>query len=178
MLTDEQIHLKYPIGKFYDPGTLSYEEIRNFFTEIEGLPEMVEKEFAMIKKSNLLERAYRPNGWTARQVIHHLADSHMNALIRFKLTLTEEHPTIKPYLEARWAELPDVKLDPQISIDLLKGVHVKLISLMKKMTEQDFEKVYFHPESQKEFRLSTATALYAWHGKHHLAHLRIINGQL
>lgn len=177
MIQDDLIELKYPIGKFTDPGIPTSEQIKNFIAEIEELPKQIESEYKKLRDNSLLEMHYRPNGWTARQVVHHLSDSHMNALIRFKLTLTEELPTIKPYLEGRWAELSDNKLDPQISIDLLKGIHQKLVAILKSASEKDFQRTYFHPESQKEFKLSTAAALYAWHGKHHLGHLRIINNQ-
>ena len=176
MIHDNLIDSKYPIGKFADPGIPTAEQIKNFIAEIEELPNLFEAEYKKIKSNSLLEVAYRPNGWTARQVVHHLSDSHMNALIRFKLTITEERPTIKPYLEGRWAELSDNKLDPQISIDMLKGIHQKLVAILGNASQNDFERTYF-PESQKEFKLSTATALYAWHGKHHLGHLRIINNQ-
>ena len=177
MIHDNLIELKYPIGKFADPGIPTSDQIKNYISEIEELPGLIEAEYEKIKNNSLLEFAYRPNGWTARQVVHHLSDSHMNALIRFKLTITEELPTIKPYLEGRWAELSDNKLDPQISIDLLKGIHKKLVALLRSSSSNDFERTYFHPESQKEFKLYTATALYAWHGKHRLGHLRIINNQ-
>ena len=176
MILDDLIHLKFPTGKFVDPGKLNLEQIKKHISDIEILPSQIEDEYKKIKSNGLIEVAYRPGGWTARQVVHHLADSHMNALIRFKMTLTEEHPTIKPYLEARWAELSDSReLDPQISIDLLKGIHLKLVSIMRNASESDFERVYFHPESQKVFKLSTATALYSWHGQHHLGHLKTIN---
>ena len=102
MIHDNLIELKYPIGKFADPGIPTSDQIKNYISEIEELPGLIEAEYEKIKNNSLLEIAYRPNGWTARQVVHHLSDSHMNALIRFKLTITEELPTIKPYLEGRW----------------------------------------------------------------------------
>lgn len=178
MIMDDLIQLKFPIGKFTDPGIINLDLISNYISDIEKLPSQIEEEYKLIKANAFVEMPYRPGGWTARQVVHHLADSHMNALIRFKLTLTEEHPTIKPYLEARWAELSDSReLDPAISIELLKGIHLKLGSILRNASESDFEREYFHPESQKEFKLSMATALYSWHGKHHLGHLRLINSQ-
>ena len=177
MIQDDLLVLKYPIGKFADPGISTSELIENYISEIEELPMQIETEYKKLKENAFLEMPYRPGGWTARQVVHHLSDSHMNALIRLKLTITEELPTIKPYLEGRWAELSDNKLDPQISIDILKGIHLKLVAVLKNASMKDFERTYFHPESQKEFKIFTATALYAWHGKHHLGHLRIINNQ-
>lgn len=176
MRTDDLLHLKYPVGKFVDPVNIQPEQLDNFISDIEILPGQIEEEFAVIRKNSFIEKPYRTDGWTARQVVHHLADSHMNALIRYKLTLTEELPTIKPYLEARWAELPDtMQVDPKVSIELLKGIHAKLVTLMRSSSQKDLDRVYFHPESMKEFKLSTVIALYAWHGKHHLGHLRIIN---
>ena len=172
MIMDDLMHLKFPIGKFVDPGKVIYDQIPGYISDIENLPAQIDEEYKKIIANSFVEKTYRPGGWSARQVAHHLADSHMNALIRFKLTLTEELPTIKPYMEAKWAELSDVRdVDPKISIDLLKGIHLKLVSLLRNASASDFERVYFHPESQKEFKLSTATALYSWHGKHHLAHI-------
>ncbi len=174
----ELMNLKYPIGKFAFADNYSKTDLQNLITEIEQLPELVENEYLIVKNNGRLDIAYRPDGWTARQVVHHISDSHMNALIRVKLTLTEDHPTIKPYIEDEWAKLIDVKLiDPQVSIDLLKGVHLKLVAILRNASDADFERIYFHPESQKDFKLSAFIANYAWHGKHHLGHLRIINNQ-
>ena len=168
--------LKYPVGKFIEPSVFDQEKLKKYIAEIEELPALIQSEYELMKKNGSLDKPYRPNGWTGRQVLHHLPDSHMNALIRVKLTLTEEHPTIKPYMEALWANLPDVMdVDTQVSIDLLKSIHIILISLLKSMKIDDFNRSYFHPESKKDFKLSSFTALYAWHGKHHLGHLKLIN---
>ena len=168
--------LKYPTGKFSPPADFSDAFKKQCILQLSELPSLVKAEYDILKKGNRLEVPYRPEGWTARQVIHHLADSHMNALIRFKLALTEEHPTIKPYLESQWATMNDVKeLDPIVSVNLLEGIHARLVSIVKGMDDEEFKRTYFHPESQKDFKLSTVLALYAWHGLHHLGHLRIIN---
>ncbi|TXH25902.1 MAG: metal-dependent hydrolase, partial [Cyclobacteriaceae bacterium] len=113
-------------------------------------------------------------GWTARQVLHHLADSHMHAYIRFKWTLTENSPTIKAYNEKLWAETYEVAQDPALSINLLKALHAKWITLLRSLKPVDFEKYFVHPETGKQVRLDRLAATYAWHGEHHLGHLRII----
>jgi hypothetical protein len=122
----------------------------------------------------MLEIPYRPEGWNVRQVIHHCADSHMNALIRFKLALTEDQPTIKPYLQAKWALLSDYRLDPGISISLLYGIHQRWVTLMESMSESDWKRSLVHPEYQHEQRLEQTAMLYAWHCAHHLGHVRSV----
>ena len=121
-----------------------------------------------------LNTPYRPNGWTVCQVAHHLADNHMNAYIRFKLALTEDNPTIKPYDENAWAQLPDTKILPiNISITLLFSLHIRLYELLKNISEQDWSRTVFHPEHEKEMSIWYLLGMYAWHGKHHVAHLKI-----
>ena len=121
-----------------------------------------------------LDTPYRPGGWTLRQVVHHVPDSHMNAYVRFKWTLTEETPMIKAYDEKLWAETPEVKADPDISVNLLKALHVKWVALLRSFTMDDLQREYIHPETKKNIRLDRMVALYAWHGDHHLGHLNII----
>lgn len=168
--------LKYPTGKFAPQESYSTSELDQCIRRIEALPTRVE---ALIKNfsSSQFDTPYRPEGWTARQVVHHLADSHMNAYIRFKWTLTEETPVIKAYNEKRWAETPDVRQDPRIALELLKALHAKWVTLLQRMTADDFNKGYIHPEGQKNYRLDRVTALYAWHGEHHLGHLKIVAEQ-
>jgi hypothetical protein len=120
------------------------------------------------------ETASREEGWTARQVIHHVSDSHMNAYIRFKWALTEETPVIKAYNEKRWAETPEVKSDPVISLNLLKALHQKWVLLLRSLSAEDLQREYIHPETKKNVRLATIVAMYAWHSDHHLGHLKII----
>ncbi|WP_100628667.1 YfiT family bacillithiol transferase [Algoriphagus formosus] len=160
--------LKYPIGRFSMPEKPDLETV---ISEITQFPELIEAATAKLSKAQL-DSPYRPGGWSVRQVVHHLADSHMNAFIRFKLTLTEDTPTIKPYLEASWANLADSYLDIESSIILLKQIHFKWAVLLESMSAEDFDRCYFHPESQKKVPLSEATHLYAWHGLHHLAHIQ------
>ncbi len=163
--------LKYPIGNFEMPHEVSPEMIARYIAIIENFPQKIDSETAHLTDEQL-DTPYRPNGWTIRQVVHHCADSHINALIRVKLGLTEDNPTIKPYLEAKWAELPDGKSMPvAISLNLLKSVHHRWIIVLKSMANADFKRTFIHPENNQLFRLEQNTALYAWHCEHHLAHI-------
>src|SRR5690606_14848317 len=119
-----------------------------------------------------LNTPYRPGGWTVKQLIHHLSDSHTNALMRFKLALTENNPTIKPYDEAEWAKLADYSLPVSESLPIIRAVHNKWATLIEAMKPEDFQKSYFHPESQESVPLSEVTLLYHWHSMHHLAHIQ------
>ena len=169
--------LKYPIGKFAPQDHYSKDELSHAIERISTLPKRLESLVRAFTPKQF-DTAYREGGWTGRQVLHHIADSHMNAYIRFKWTLTESTPTIKAYNEKLWAETPDVKQDPLISLELLKALHVKWVSLLRGMTDEDFKKEYLHPETKKNNRLDRVTAMYAWHGEHHLGHLKIIAGKL
>ncbi len=118
-----------------------------------------------------LDTQYRVGGWTVRQVVHHVPDSHMQAYIRFKLALTEDEPTIKPYHEDRWAELPDSAGAIEPSLSLLESVHARWTNLMRAMTEDQWSRTYFHPEQGRALRLDAVLGMYAWHGRHHAAHV-------
>ena len=118
-----------------------------------------------------LQTPYRESGWTVNQVIHHCADSHMNFVIRLKLALSEQNPTIKPYDEALWAEMSDYDLPFNNSITLLFCIHEKLSKLLKNLSENDLEKTYFHPQYERSFTIKDLICLYSWHGNHHLAHI-------
>ena len=164
--------LKYPIGKFSFPETINKEDIDQWILEIEDLPDQLSR---IIKPLNddQLEKHYRNGGWNIRQVVHHLADSHINSYVRFKLTLTEETPTIKPYFEDRWAELPDnTQVPVKVSLDLLKSLHIRWVALLKALSWDDLQREFYHPENKRNISLSQNLALYAWHGKHHLAHVK------
>jgi hypothetical protein len=167
---------RYPIGKFEPRESYSSSEIQSFIERIESLPSRVEelvKSFTE-KKYNT---PYREGGWTARQVLHHLPDSHLNAYIRTKWTLTEESPVIKAYDEKAWAQTPETLLDPVISINLLKSLHIKWVALLKSLSEQDRQRYFVHPETQQQIKIQRIIASYAWHGDHHLGHLKIVAQQ-
>ena len=165
--------LKYPAGKFHKPDFISPHHIRAWIQDIRDFPDLLAKELEGLSPADLL-KTYRPGGWNISQVVHHVADSHMNSFIRFKLSLTEGHPAIKPYLEGLWAELPDGKdLPPGISLNLLSSLHLRWCHLLDRMTDTDFQKGYFHPEKNRVVPLDEATCLYAWHCRHHLGHIRL-----
>ncbi len=163
--------LKYPIGKFVAPTVISHSELNAYINELEIFPKNLFKEVAYLNDEQL-NTTYRPNGWTIRQVVHHCADSHMNSFIRLKWALTEENPTIKPYYEERWAELNDSKILPITpSLKMLDALHERYVSVLKSLDEQSFQKTFVHPEHGKIFTIKDHIALYAWHGKHHLAQI-------
>lgn len=170
-MSDE--HVRYPIGKFQPKDSYTADELAKLITTIELAPEKINDTFKKFS-SKQLDTAYREGGWTARQVLHHLADSHMHAYIRFKWTLTEAGPTIKAYNEKLWAETYEITQDPSLSVNLLKTLHAKWITLLRSLKPDDFEKYFVHPETGKQIRLDRLTATYAWHSEHHLGHLRII----
>ena len=165
--------LRYPIGKFTAKDSYSTEELQDFIGRIENLPREIEKVINSMTIKQL-DTPYRHGGWTARQVVHHMADSHTNAYIRFKWTITESTPTIKAYDEKAWAETPETKLDPMISIELLKALHAKWSAMLRRLSPSDFQKEFLHPDTKKHMRLDRLTAMYAWHGEHHFAHLKIV----
>lgn len=164
--------LKYPVGRFSFPENISESDLKNFIADIEEFPSRLRKLVENMSEEQL-NTAYRKDGWKVKQVVHHAADSHMNAYIRFKLALTEDMPTIKAYYEDKWAELGDYNDTPvEVSLTLLEALHTRWINLIKSMTRGDFEKTFFHPEYGKEFSLDEITALYSWHCRHHYAHIQ------
>ncbi len=170
------IDLRYPIGKVSDQkftGKEEYsDEIRDtLILDIQYCPNSLEHAVLNLD-AHQLETPYREGGWTVKQVVHHVADSHINAYIRFKLGLTENNPAIKPYDEAAWANLNDTASLPiNISLTLLHALHTRWISIMKNMSESDWQRTVFHPEHKKNLPLWSLLAMYAWHGKHHIAHI-------
>jgi DinB superfamily len=162
--------LKYPIGKFAKPESYTADLLKNWKNTIAEFPNMVKKTTENLGESQL-NTPYRPQGWTIRQVVHHCADSHMNAFIRFKLALTEEVPTIKPYEEQLWAEQADYKLPLEASLKILEGLHYRWNVLLESMNETDFENQYIHPATGKKLDLYFMLGLYDWHCRHHLAHI-------
>ena len=162
--------LQYPVGKFTLPAEVSMEEIKKAMEQISIFPSRILEVVRQLTPEKL-DTPYRPGGWTARQVVHHCADSHMNAFIRFKLALTEDAPVIKPYEEAAWAEQPDYKMGPEISLILLGSVHKRWVTLMESMDEADWDKTFIHPQYNRVQKLRQTVMLYAWHGEHHLGHI-------
>jgi hypothetical protein len=163
--------LRYPTGRFEKPDKITGEMIGQYITEISMFPEHLRSEVEKLSEDQL-DTVYRPDGWTIRQVVHHCADSHMNSLVRLKLTLTEDKPTIKPYFEDRWAELTDSKSMPiEPALKMLEGVHKRWTFLLAGLTDDQWTRSFIHPEHGRAVRLDQNTALYAWHCKHHLAHV-------
>lgn len=165
---------RFPIGKFIPQESYTQDELNTLIHTIESIPGKIETACTQLVASHKLETPYRPEGWTARQVIHHLADSHMNAYIRCKWTLTEDTPTIKAYNEKAWAETYEIQEDPALSVYLLKTLHTKWVTLLRALTSTDLKKSFIHPESGRSMSLERMIALYAWHSEHHLGHLKLI----
>lgn len=163
--------LKYPIGKFEKPERISFPALKEAIKEIKAFPEYLKSSVKGLSERQL-DTPYRPGGWSVRQLVHHCADSHMNAYIRFKLALTEENPTIKPYEEGEWAKLPDSTLPINSSLQLLDSLHLRWGYLLEHMKESDFQRTYFHPDKGRSQGLDEITMLYSWHGNHHLAHVQ------
>jgi uncharacterized damage-inducible protein DinB len=161
---------RYPIGKFSFDGTLTPDQKKQYLHDIEQTPARMRAAVSGLSDQQL-NTPYREGGWTVRQVTHHVPDSHMNAYIRFKLALTEEEPTIKPYEEARWAELPDTAETPvETSLTLLDALHTRWVTLLNSLKPSDWSRKFKHPE-MGPMTLDRTLALYAWHGKHHVAHI-------
>ena len=163
--------LKYPIGKFEQPEKITPEILRGYINDIEALPARLK---SAIKKltPEMLDTDYRPGGWTVRQLVHHFGHSHLNALNRLKLALTEPDPVIRPYNEKKWVTLPDaIHADIAPSVKLTEAIHASWVILLKQMKPRDFARCYIHPDGNIRYRLDVATGLYAWHCNHHLAHI-------
>jgi len=165
-------HLKFPVGPYKSYQNPSKKELSQWISTIAQFPELVKVELKNLSPSQLLWK-YRPDGWDIRQVVHHCADSHMNSLIRFKLALTEEKPTIKPYREDLWALLSDsLEEDLSASIKILEGVHSKWAKLLSNLSNQQLDKTFVHPEQSIEISLKENIGIYFWHCRHHLEHIR------
>ena len=163
--------LKFPVGKFVRPETITKDIIESAISEIENFPNLVKAEIENLDE-NALKLKYRPEGWTISQVVHHCADSHINSYVRFKLALTENLPTIKPYEESLWAELPDSKLSPFVSLKLLESLHERWVFILKSLSDDDLNREFIHPEQSEKISLKENILIYSWHCQHHLAHIR------
>ena len=163
--------LRYPIGQFTYGGLQTAEQRRGCVERIAAAPALVRRAVAGLTEAQL-DTPYREGGWTARQVVHHLPDSHLNAYTRFRLALTEPTPTIRPYFEHLWAELPDARTAPiELSLTLLEALHRRWVLLLRGLGPAQWEARYLHPEHGREWTLDEALAMYAWHGEHHAAHI-------
>ncbi|MFD0864133.1 YfiT family bacillithiol transferase [Sungkyunkwania multivorans] len=172
MTNTELDHLRYPIGKFEMPEEITDLYIKEWTNILEQFPTKLEKLVIGLSEEQL-DTPYRPDGWTVRQVVHHVADSHHHSYTRIKWALTEDNPMIKAYFEARWAELTDTKLAPiRISLDHLKALHVKLVYLIKGLSEEELKRTYVHPEDDMEVDLKEHIGKYAWHSEHHFHHIK------
>jgi len=162
--------LRYPIGKFQWEDNVSEARRREMIGQIAETPAKVRAAVAGLSAQQL-DTPYREGGWTVRQVVHHLADSHLNAFVRFKLALTEDEPTIKTYEQQLWAETPDAKAAPaELSLAMLEGLHQRWAILLRSLSPADFSRQFTHPEHGK-MTLERLLGLYAWHGRHHAAHI-------
>jgi uncharacterized damage-inducible protein DinB len=163
--------LRYPIGRFQYQGESDHQLREQWIGEIAAAPANLRAVVAGLSPQQL-DTPYREQGWTVRQVVHHLPDSHLNAYTRMKLALTEESPVIKPYDEARWAELPDGRRGSiELSLDLLETLHTRWVLLLRQLSPEQFRRRFVHPEHGRPFEVQEALALYAWHGRHHVAHV-------
>lgn len=162
--------LRYPIGKFTARESYTQQELNQYLQRIAALPDNLDAAVRNLSASQL-DTPYRDGGWTVRQVVHHVADSHLNAYIRTKWTLTENSPLIKAYLEKDWAETPETKSDPSLSLSLLKSLHEKWIILLRSLKPEELKKSFTHPQTNKQVSLETLMGMYAWHGDHHVAHI-------
>lgn len=161
---------RYPIGKFLYEREPTEQQRQQFISEIEQTPAALRGAVANLSPQQI-ETPYRDGGWRVRQVVHHVPDSHMNAYVRFKLALTEEEPTIKPYAENLWAQLPDNReTSLETSLALLESLHVRFVNLLRSLTPEQWKRTFRHPELGV-VPLEKSLALYAWHGRHHVAHI-------
>jgi len=162
--------LRYPVGEFRFPKSVSPQELALFIDEIAETPERMRAAITGLSEPQL-DTPYRPGGWTVRQLAHHVPDSHINSYVRFRLALTEDEPVIKPYEEARWAELPDARTAPvEMSLALLENLHARWVPLLRSLSDVEWKRTFRHPELGL-VSLENNAALYAWHGRHHVAHI-------
>ena len=172
MHATESEDLRFPVGRHTPVDRFDRRVVDEGIAAIEAFPGRLRALLAGTDEASL-EKTYRPKGWTARQVVHHLADSHTHIYIRFKWTLTEDTPTIKAYDEAGWAELPDYRGPVEPALRMLEAIHARWTALMRTMDDVAFQKRFHHPETGGYMTLFDRVACYAWHGRHHLAHIRL-----
>jgi hypothetical protein len=169
--------LRYPVGKFHFPKSVSAEDLAHFIEQIADTPARMRAAITGLGDAQL-DTPYRPGGWTVRQLAHHVSDSHINSYVRFRLALTEDDPLIKPYEEARWAELADARTMPvEPSLALLENLHARWVPLLRSLSATDWKRSFRHPELGL-VSLEGNAALYAWHGRHHVAHITALRERL
>jgi hypothetical protein len=162
--------LRYPVGEFRKPAAVTDGDRNRFIRDIAAAPDALRAAVSGLNETQL-DTAYRPGGWTVRQVVHHLPDSHLNAYVRFKLALTENEPVVRPYDEALWAELPEAKTAAiDVSLSLLDALHRRWVACLRALPRATFERRFVHPVSGP-FTLNEHVAAYSWHGRHHIAHI-------
>jgi hypothetical protein len=168
------VDLSYPVGRFTAPMTVTPELRAAAIDEIAALPQRLREAIASLSDTQLDTR-YRPGGWTVRQVVHHLADSHLNAYVRLKLALTEDAPTVKPYDEKTWADLVDTRMPVTPSLAILDGVHARWVAVLRALQPDDYARTFRHPEyPDKILNVDWLGQQYAWHCRHHVAHIRTL----
>jgi uncharacterized damage-inducible protein DinB len=161
---------RYPVGK-YEPQPFSEVQSREWVDEIANLPQLIEYAVTNLDERQL-DQSYREGGWSVKQLVHHVADSHMNAYIRFKLGLTEDNPTIKPYNQEGWANMADTKNLPiNLSLTILHAVHKRWVEILRNVSNEEWNRTVVHPEHNKQMTLWHLLGMYAWHGRHHTAHI-------
>lgn len=169
--------LRYPIGEFKYEGPLTDDQRAAFIGKIEETPARMRVAVAGLNDKQL-DTSYRPGGWTVRQVVHHVPESHLNSYVRFKLAITEDEPTIKPYFEDRWAELDDARQAPiALSLDLLEALHRRWVWFLRSLKQADFQRTFRHPDLGI-VSVEKNIALYAWHGQHHVAHITSLRARM
>ena len=162
--------LRYPVGRFTFGKEPTSEEVGRLIDDIAAAPAQLRAAVEGLTEEQL-NTPYRPGGWTVRQVVHHVPDSHLNSYVRFRLALTEQEPTIKPYNESQWAELTDARSAPiDLSLDLLEALHDRWVVLLRSLSPSDLKRKFIHPEIG-DVTLDKNIALYSWHGRHHVAHI-------
>ncbi|MEP7196778.1 MAG: YfiT family bacillithiol transferase [Saprospiraceae bacterium] len=163
---------RYPIGQWKKPEGITFEMIQSWVKDISELPGIIKSLTSDLSDTDL-QKTYRADSWTIKQLIHHLADSHLNAYIRHKLCITTDQPTINPYNEAEWAQLADVKLVPiSTSLQLLEALHLRWFSFLFSLSEMDMQRAFFHPQQNRLILMEESIGMYSWHGRHHTEHIR------
>ena len=170
--------LKYPIGPYQRPEGYDDKKLHEWISILEALPGWLDVCIENLDEAHL-QTPYRPGGWTVQQVLHHIADSHMNMYIRLKFALTEDHPTIMPYDENKWALLQDVEAVPvNVSITLVHALHRRITALLRSLSAEQWERTYYHPDNKRDYPLWETAALYAWHSRHHMEHVRRLRDRM